>query len=315
MRYVQLVTCICCLALIAPGQGTAQVDDLGSRVESFRAEVGAIANTSADDDDWQDHRDELEAAYERWFPEGSLEHLVESAKKPELADLFFATLDYAMDVDRKSAQRKAEAVFSGLEAKGWADDRLIGYMHRFLLTFRRFDEAKAFRLAHPQRGLPAPPPVVSLSGTPGDNVRTVLRFINDGSTLKEETVDWQSSARVFVVGHPGCRFSRNAVAAIAADPELAKAMNTAAIWLTAPFTSLTDGPVLAWNREHPDYAYRYVESVTDWPEINYWGTPSFYFMKDGRLVKKLVGWPEGGRRDDLQAGLRAIGVASSEPVF
>src|SRR5690606_36030074 len=155
----------------------------------------------------------------------------ESAEKEELADLFFETLDYAMHVGNKSGQRKVETVYAGLQVKGWADARLDGYMHQFLLTFRRFDDARAFRQAHPQQGLPAAPQIIPLSSTPDENVRTVLRFIDDGSALEWETVDWQSSSRVIVIGHPGCHFSRDAVAAIAADPELAKAMSTRALWL------------------------------------------------------------------------------------
>ena len=302
------VTCICCLALSALCLAAAPEGDIGSRLDGLRADENAIFSVASNDDDWSDHRGALKAAYERWLPDASLGSLVESAEKEELTDLFFETLNYAMYVGNKSGQRKVETVYAGLQAKGWADARLDGYMHRFLLTFRRFDEAQAFRQARPQQGLPAAPQIIPLSGAPDDNARTVLRLIDDGSALEWEKADWQSSSRVIVIGHPGCHFSRDAVAAIAADPELAEAMSTHALWLTAPFTSLTDGSVLTWNRENPAYAYRYVESVADWPEINYWGTPSFYFLKDGELVKKVIGWPEGGREDTLRAGLREIGV-------
>lgn len=88
-------------------------------------------------------------------------------------------------------------------------------------------------------------------------------------------------------------------------------MSIAAIWLAPPFDSLTDGVIEEWNRENPDFAFRYVEYKSDWTQINYWGTPSFYFMKDGRLVKKVVRWPKdarGQRMEALRAGLRAIGA-------
>ncbi|HEX7060607.1 MAG TPA: hypothetical protein VF200_01490 [Woeseiaceae bacterium] len=307
MRRVSLITRICYLALVAPCLAAARAGDIGSRLDGFRAEEGAIISAASDEDDWSDHRTALEVAYERWFPEALLGPLTKNAEKRELTNLFFETLGYAMDVG-KSEQGKVAVVFAALEEKGWADDRLTGYMHRLLLTFRRFDEAKAFRQSHPQQGLPAAPPIIPLSSTSGDDVRTVLRFINNGSALEREAVDWQSSSKVIVIGHPECHFSRDAVAAIASDPELAKAMSTVAIWLTPAFTSLTDGSVVVWNKENPTYAYRYVESDADWPEVNYWGTPSFYFIKQGELVKKVVGWPEDGRTDELWAGLRAIGL-------
>ncbi|MGH8194651.1 MAG: hypothetical protein ACREQ8_09660 [Woeseiaceae bacterium] len=251
----------------------------------------------------------LEAAYRRWFPDHSLGALMEGATRAELAELFHTTFTYLLDACRKPEERKLESVFGRLVEKGWADADILEDMHRYLLTFRLFDEARAFRREHPDQGLPAPPPIVPLSSTPADNARTVLRFINHGFALERQAIDLRSTATVLVIGHPQCHFSQDAVAAIAADPELSRAMSAAAIWLADPFTSLTDGVIEGWNREHPAYAYRYVEYQSDWPEVNYWGTPTFYFMKDGRLIKKVVGWPNDSaeeRKEALRAGLRAI---------
>lgn len=91
--------------------------------------TSAIVDASADEDDWGNRSATFKEAYQRWFPDGLLGPLIENAEKSELTGLFFATLGYVRYVGRESEPTKAETVFAGLEAKGWADDRLTGYMH------------------------------------------------------------------------------------------------------------------------------------------------------------------------------------------
>jgi len=82
------------------------------------------------------------------------------------------------------------------------------------------------------------------------------------------------------------------------------------LWLTnAYLTEYKD--IAEWNRNLPKVHYHFPVNISDWPEISYWGTPSFYFFKDGALIRKVVGW----RRDEeeaqdikLRAGFKAIGI-------
>ena len=46
----------------------------------------------------------------------------------------------------------------------------------------------------------------------------------------------------------------------------------------------------------------------DWPALDSWGTPTFYFFQRGALVSKVRGWPRAGRRAELLAGMHAIGL-------
>ena len=56
--------------------------------------------------------------------------------------------------------------------------------------------------------------------------------------------------------------------------------------------------------------YTYKES--DWPEIDYWGTPTLYFYHDGELKQQLVGWPREGREKQLKEALRNVGLLKQE---
>lgn len=35
-----------------------------------------------------------------------------------------------------------------------------------------------------------------------------------------------------------------------------------------------------------------IRSVLDWPDIDYWGTPSFYFFHNGVLIDQMYGWKD-----------------------
>lgn len=46
----------------------------------------------------------------------------------------------------------------------------------------------------------------------------------------------------------------------------------------------------------------------EWPMIDDWATPIFYFLRDGRLVAKVIGWPRGGRVAGLETAIRDVGL-------
>jgi hypothetical protein len=61
-----------------------------------------------------------------------------------------------------------------------------------------------------------------------------------------------------------------------------------------------------WNHEHPAMQHTIAYRNDEWPMIDWWGTPTFYFIKDGAVIAKFVGWPKEGRRAEL---LTALGFA------
>ncbi|MBI1365380.1 MAG: hypothetical protein GC153_05425 [Alphaproteobacteria bacterium] len=286
---------------------------MSERIDAFNREVLGILETEGHDNDIRDHTPDFEQVYHRWFPEKALSGLIADADKIRLHDLFVTMLDYLYwdNTDNRRDVRDAETVFAVLEKKGWADDKTVTDMHEFYVSERMFDAAAALRRKFPDVPLKAPPPIVDAHDV--SEGRAVLAFADGGAKLVRERIDLSKGSHVVVIGHPKCHFTQNAVAAISADPELSKAMAAHAIWLTGIDGSLTDEAFPEWNRAHPQYAYRIVEWRSDWPEINYWGTPTFYFFKGGHLVRKIVGWPPHPDADEdpkapLWAGFKAIGV-------
>ena len=92
---------------------------------------------------------------------------------------------------------------------------------------------------------------------------------------------------------------------------MANAFIDNSIWLADKGASLTDNTIADWNNNMPDIGFQIVYAETDWPEINYWSSPSFYFFDESKLVSKVVGWPRNqteGRKTALRTSFQTIGV-------
>jgi hypothetical protein len=130
----------------------------------------------------------------------------------------------------------------------------------------------------------------------------------DPNEVVQRRVDVDAGPRIVVVSHPLCHFSRNAMSAIAADDTLAPLFRSHATWI-APQNGRLNLPVLQrWNREHRGFEVALAVRQSEWTFVDYWNTPTFYFLKDGAVMQKVIGWPREGRREELLAALRNAGM-------
>jgi len=129
-----------------------------------------------------------------------------------------------------------------------------------------------------------------------------------GGTLVERAIDLAQGARLVVFAAPNCHFCAQAAAEIDADPGLADAVARHASWLIRPFSGLDGTAMQDWQAAHPRLPMAVVLDPAGWPLPPRYGTPHFLFLRDGRVVKTLTGWPPGAVRS-LREGLAAIGVA------
>jgi hypothetical protein len=67
-------------------------------------------------------------------------------------------------------------------------------------------------------------------------------------------------------------------------------------------------PFQSWNQTHPGQEITLAYRDAEWPMITRWGTPDFYFLKDGVVRAKVFGWPPGGRKAQLVAALHEVGL-------
>lgn len=102
---------------------------------------------------------------------------------------------------------------------------------------------------------------------------------------------------IVLVTHEACGFSANFQQYLQTQPTLAKVFASHSIQIASVGLQLN---------ENPEIYDIYQES--QWPEIDYWGTPAFYFYLDGRLQGSVLGWPKEGREAELKEHLERIGL-------
>lgn len=130
----------------------------------------------------------------------------------------------------------------------------------------------------------------------------------DGASYLTAIAD-MASLEVVVIAHPACGFTRAAADAAHADPELRRMLSgSLALWLSPQDGTLDPRIFTDWSERHPDLPIRIVARQSGFPEFRYWGTPTFYILRDGKVAARVVGWPRGGNKAALQKAFADAGI-------
>ena len=245
--------------------------------------------------------------YQRLFRSG--------AGELQLADLDAAELDFLFRAADMAAFYSGAAghvadmtvVLDAMASRRVAADRHYVAMHDAFVGSRMLDQARSLSVQHPVPGLQDLPDFSGPASVP-PGTRTAWTVGGDRRELAREEAGPARDAHVVVVAHPLCRYSRNAVAAILEDPTLAAVFKKYASWMTPQDRYLHFDRMQRWNREYPEAPVRMVYQRAEWPEIDSWSTPTFYFFAHGQLVAKISGWPEEGRVVELLDASRRAGL-------
>jgi hypothetical protein len=68
-----------------------------------------------------------------------------------------------------------------------------------------------------------------------------------------------------------------------------------------------------WNRAHPQAPMLTLYDRAEWPMFPEWRTPTFYVVRDGKVVGTVVGWKPADARGALVALLRENGLLTGTP--
>ncbi|MCQ4165910.1 hypothetical protein [Tahibacter harae] len=142
----------------------------------------------------------------------------------------------------------------------------------------------------PAERLVIPALEVAVAPGPGPTVMS-LGGSADHWTLTRRRVDL-SGRRVVVVASPGCPFSRKFLEQLKTDSELAGYAKQSLL-LFPKGGNLLVPEVHAWNAANPEHAFEYMYAVDEWPDLVWWRMPLFYFLQDGKVVRRIDGWQNG----------------------
>lgn len=179
-------------------------------------------------------------------------------------------------------------------------------MHKIYIDSRKFNKASNIRKRFPDiKFLYVPDTIIeSINGKIEYRVYDVSHGA-EKAILK--SINMSKGLKVVMVIFTGCAIAEESMEQIMADLELSALFKKYGVLLTTRFD--TKG-ILLW-REHFNFPEIYiVYKASDFPGFDFRTSPSFYFLRDGKVKFSFSGWnkpdePDSGK-NDMWKGMSSI---------
>ncbi|WP_411832620.1 hypothetical protein [Pseudoxanthomonas mexicana] len=217
----------------------------------------------------------------------------------ELRAYFDAAQATAFDTHSAASMADLGRIVAALEQRGRLrpGDRRAHY--RLLIATRDLPAANRLLAVHPDID-DAPPEIID---APRANA---LRVEGDaGNRWRKVDVD-TSALRIVAVAGLGCRFSQEAFRVLHAHPQLGPALASRGLVLFPQTTPLDAGALRQWQARHPGLVPHLAWRDSQWAMLADKHTPVFHFMREGKVVEIVEGWPEGGNVAALEEALMRL---------
>lgn len=210
--------------------------------------------------------------------------------------------------DEKSYALRQEKAFDEKVRRGKIIGDDVERMYNSFVMSGLFGNAAALRLEFPGKALPEVPEVVQPDSPGGEG--WWIYEVSDQGKKAELRLFPKSGQAVIMVMRPGCEFAEMAADGIFSDPELGPIFRTKGFMLTRAFDPA--GVEAVKKRSNSDAVY-IARKSSDFPGFSLLRiSPTFYFVKDGRIMDEFSGWDndEGGKyaKEKIRKGLAVIGV-------
>lgn len=235
--------------------------------------------------------------YSRRFEQYQKPDVIASLDRRDLQALFSAThLVQFFTGDATEATDMARDL-AILEQRRAATAQDYSDMHDAYIESRMF--AAARKLADRDAGALSAPRLID-KRPPNVRGPSVLSVSSDGSRVTRNLVDLRGTHLVVVVS-PYCHFVQRGLGSIRADRSLSAWLKSKAIWIVPPNALFDVRSIAIWNKTNPDVDMVLAYDEREWRFVDRWEMPTFYLVKNGRLVSEVIGWPKGGRVPALRA--------------
>lgn len=298
------IACLGCLVLPAHAQDIPA----DSRVDA------AVAAFKADEKQFEENRPadsvlarKFIASYDAHLRGLVTPKLVATYPTPSLTALFDGVNIAAFYSFAVQPAEDMVVIARELQRRGALSDKQISTVFNTLLSVRRIQEALAWRSEFPKL-FTDPLPAFTEAGPLPVHLPTEWVISSDQKTMERRPVQFGSGAQVVVISQTFCHFSQHAIADIQADEALRKRLAGHIKWLAPQSRGFYPDELADWNRTHPLFPMTVAYDFAEWPSIDSWGTPTFYFFRDGALIRKVEGWPKEGRKNELKEALDAVGL-------
>ncbi len=268
--------------------------------------------------DGPQHAAALEAAYAaqggRLTPERA-----RALRDEDLAPAFQALATLVFYAPKRTHAEDSLVLLRELEVRGLRTEAQVREAHEGLLRARLLAEARDLQARSAALKLEGVPPIAGEGMEP--QPFSVLALSEDGRSYAVESLPLEQGPRVVVLSSPHCGFSQKALDALQGDAGLKAAFERSASFVVPPQGSLEPAPFAAWRARHPWLRPKLIYRPEDWEGKGLSGaTPTFYFLKDGRLEKKVNSWspvlagvPSGKFRRAPGTGGQSMGTSAGVP--
>ncbi len=244
--------------------------------------------------------------YKKWFSPLQARYKLIKLANTDVNILFRAaglTLDYTYD---SKYIHDMQLDLRELEKRGRAFQPEYNEMYFAFVSARMFSRARSLAQSHPAPVMAYVPTFRDMSARTRAEP-TVMILSRDGRVLVRRNVDLHTPS-VIIVASPWCHFCEKGIHDIEGDPVLWRIFRSHATWIVPPDVSTSFDQIRQWDLKHPHEIMNLAYTLQEWPMLDRWELPTFYFFKNGKKVRELVGWPPKGRKNELKAALRQVGL-------
>jgi hypothetical protein len=244
------------------------------------------------------------------FSDAGLEEIgtkLEKLSTQDLSQLFEAqSMRFAYSNDRVHLQALA-ASFTALVNQNKVERKHVRTMHKQYIKGRRFESADQLKKQFQDYGLEDLPDIEVNANIP-EGATALWVTSDDKKQLSRLAMAYSPDWEIIIISHPLCHFSRNALEYIKRDKELMEVIKNKIRLIAPQDASLNFDVLQKWNVNNPSLRIHLVDQLAAYEVFEDWDTPTFYFMRAGKLMHKFSGWPREGNRVELDIGLQKIGA-------
>lgn len=174
----------------------------------------------------------------------------------------------------------------------------VADVYHNLYRVRLFDEANEFYKKYSYLDMELLPQITNKTEILNSPVYVIEPTTKN--TFKRKSFDYSNYDGIIVNATPLCGFCKYLISDVSEDKGMSIFMMLNSTWLSLPGRSKYFKNMEDWNNKHPYARLSIIEDISDFTNLDFDGTPTIFFLKNGIVKDKLVGWPKEGRMRQLK---------------
>lgn len=221
---------------------------------------------------------------------------MEDEQLHEILNIFYEVVFYTQSIN---ATKEHYQCFKEAEKRNIIDRKEVSNILGSLINVRQLNKAREIYTYYTQFDFPILP-YIKESKQDKSIKRHVFSIDSDNkNTLIKTDFSYSKSLEIIVISHPRCHFTQYVAEELAKDDKLNTFLKEHSTWIEPVTQKLDYNELLLWKNKYPQFEIKIVDKTSTFTNIDYWGTPTFYFMENGVVKDKLIGWPKEGRKIEL----------------